>query len=180
MPISETVYRLRHAYQVLGVSPTSTALAIKHAHRKLIKRWHPDLYPIETAAHAEALQMSKAINEAYAQIANAPLRYYRDPTNIQTSKPYTIFRKPYDARSNYPEIPPDTDRIEYWVRFFCGAIAGGFLCLEFSRLDLIFTVEALKTVFIIGTVFSLCLAFASARYGDKVWQRIFRRWYYWS
>jgi DnaJ-class molecular chaperone len=38
----------KHAYQVLGVPRYASAHAIKAAYRKLVKRWHPDLY---TPAH---------------------------------------------------------------------------------------------------------------------------------
>jgi curved DNA-binding protein CbpA len=38
---------LKHAYQILGVPLFASVPSIKQAHRKLIKRWHPDLTRME-------------------------------------------------------------------------------------------------------------------------------------
>ena len=67
---------LRHAYQVLGVPTDSSEPSIRKAYRRLVKRWHPDLYPNGTLAHVEATHMTRLMNEAYSAIAHAPLRYH--------------------------------------------------------------------------------------------------------
>src|SRR5437879_4957777 len=71
---------LRRAYQLLDVPHSSSKRSIKQAYRRVTKRWHPDRYASGTPAHAEATQMMKLINEAYSQMANAPLRYYDEKT----------------------------------------------------------------------------------------------------
>lgn len=70
------IEELRRAYQLLDVPYSASERAIKQAYRRVTKRWHPDRYAGEIPAHAEATQMMKLINEAYSQIANAPLRHY--------------------------------------------------------------------------------------------------------
>lgn len=71
---------LRRAYQLLGIPYSASERSIKQAYRRMTKRWHPDRYTSGTPAHAEATQMMKRINEAYSQIANAPLRGYEEQT----------------------------------------------------------------------------------------------------
>jgi DnaJ domain len=123
---------LTHAYQVLGVPVDASERAIKQAYRRLVKRWHPDLYQSGTVAHAEAVQMTKLLNEAHSTIAHAPLRRhpggysakYRTPSSWST-------RAPADDRE--PEQTLDglnTARIEYWVDFFFGAVLGVLACWE--------------------------------------------------
>jgi DnaJ-class molecular chaperone len=56
----------------------ASAHVIKAAYRKLVKRWHPDLYAAGTSEHADATQMSMLINQAHSAIAHAPLRYTSD------------------------------------------------------------------------------------------------------
>ena len=72
----QAVEHLKKAYRVLDVPPTASALAIKSNYRKLIKRWHPDRPATRAATASEAMVMTKILNEAYALIENAPLRYY--------------------------------------------------------------------------------------------------------
>ncbi len=38
---------------------------LKKAHRKLISQWHPDNFPLDSPANAEATEKSKAINAAF-------------------------------------------------------------------------------------------------------------------
>ena len=65
---------LRRAYQLLDVPYSASDRSIKRAYRRITKRWHPDRYTSGTPTYAQATQMMKLINEAYSQIANAPLR----------------------------------------------------------------------------------------------------------
>ena len=38
---------------------------LKAAHRKLIMQWHPDNFPLDSSANAEATEKAKAINSAF-------------------------------------------------------------------------------------------------------------------
>jgi|SRR5271170_2027471 len=167
---------LKHAHQVLGVPVDASERAIKQAYRRLVKRWHPDLYQSGTAAHAEAVQMTKLINEAHSAIARAPLRYhsgvYSAKSPMPSSRPP---RTPADDREPDQTLEAlNTERIEYWVRFFFGAVAGIFV-----RWDLLVRTAPdssanLSLLALGGLGIILGLGFAAARYGDKFWHR---RWW---
>ncbi len=77
---------LRRAYQLLDVPYSASDRSIKRAYRRITKRWHPDRYTSGTPTYAEATQMMKLINQAYSQIANAPLRYYDEQTAAATPR----------------------------------------------------------------------------------------------
>jgi len=181
MPVDDgQLKEFKRAYRVLGVPPDASAHSIKQTYRRLIKRWHPDYYENGTSAYVEASQMVTLINEAYSAIAHAPLRYHietcpqpgrpREQTaNISTNE---------QLRVNTENIPK-TDKIEFWVRFVCGAVAGIFVCLDlvisimpdYSSNLLLLALGALGVTFGFG--------FAAAWYGDKFWHLIFRRWWLW-
>ncbi|HWP57861.1 MAG TPA: J domain-containing protein [Candidatus Acidoferrales bacterium] len=72
-------------YQILGVSPAASAEKIKSAHRKLIKKYHPDLYRHE-ADKARATQKLQMVNEAYAVLGDpARRRQYDGQRSSRTS-----------------------------------------------------------------------------------------------
>jgi len=100
MPVDDyQLAELRHAYQVLGVAPEASAPSIKKTYRRLVKRWHPDLYPNGTPAHVEATQMTRLINEAYSAIAHAPLGYHMETYPNQAKE-----------RSRQTPSPPANER----------------------------------------------------------------------
>ncbi|SRR6266568_4772848 len=133
MPVSDDqLTELQHAYQVLGVPTNASAPAIKQTYLRLVKRWHPDLHANGTSAHAEATQMTSLINEAYAAVEHAPLRYYiesytnqMEETNKQTPSSWANER----TRGTAEKIPR-TDKLEFWVRFACGGLFGVFVSLD--------------------------------------------------
>jgi hypothetical protein len=71
---------------------------------------------------------------------------------------------------------PKTDRLEFWVRFVCGALFGALVSIRLV-LDL-FDQPAVLVMSIVAAV--LGFGFAAARYGDKFWYSIFRHWWFWS
>ena len=93
---------LRRAYQLLNVPYSASERSIKQAYRRITKRWHPDRYTSGTPTYAEATQMMKLINEAYSQIANAPLRHYDEQTAAAPGR-----QKDSEAHRS-PD--PDTDK----------------------------------------------------------------------
>jgi hypothetical protein len=178
MPIAENqLIELKHAYQILGVPLAASALSIKQTYRRLLKRWHPDLYPSGTPDHAEATRMSTLINDAYSAIESAPLRYYTE-TNLSS-----------DGRSGRPtqtstngstairrETFPKTDRVEFWVRFACGALFG--ILVSFRLVIEFFDQPAVLAVGVVAAI--LGFGFGAARYGDKFWYSVLGRWWFWS
>jgi hypothetical protein len=68
------ILNLAHAYRVLDVPWDAFPRAIKENYRKLVKRWHPDRQPPDTAAQTDSTLMTRLLNEAYSRIQDAPLR----------------------------------------------------------------------------------------------------------
>jgi hypothetical protein len=167
---------LKRAYQLLGVPLSASAHLIKQAYRRLVKRWHPDRYQSGTTAHSEATQMSKLINEAYSKIERAPLRYHIGATPPALRTTAQVMRtSTAESTSQTDEKFPNTSRLEFWVRFVCGALFGAIVSLD---LLLNFMEFSAGVVFgIVGLV--LGFAFASARFGDKFWYSMLRRWWLW-
>ena len=180
MPTTEPqITRQHHAYELLEVSPSASAQTIKQAYRRMVKRWHPDLYPPGTTAYAEATQMTKAINEAYALIERAPLRYY---DSIPIDRSYVRESPQAEQAATFRSIGMMAaqfhrpDRLEFWVRFVCGAAFGAFISLRL----VIYMQKPTSVVFTI-LVGALVCAFGAARGGDKFWHSILRvRWYWWQ
>src|ERR1700674_1321185 len=131
MPIVDNqIAELKHSYQVLGVLLSASASFIKQTYRKLVKRWHPDLYQNGTPEYAEATQMTKLLNGAYADIENAPLRYHIDafPPSYAASRQAT---SPFSTQpsSTRTDSILKTDWLEFWIRFICGGFLGALLAV---------------------------------------------------
>jgi len=117
---------LERAYRVLGVSTDAPAHTIKQVNRKLVKRWHPDLYRAGTTEHSEASEMTRLINEAYSAIGHAPLRYQSrvsSEANYQREKSASRATNTATDETRGPRL----DKIEFWTRFVCGALLGLFV-----------------------------------------------------
>jgi DnaJ-domain-containing protein 1 len=65
---------IRRDYETLGVNPRDSTPTIRRRYRQLVKRWHPDRFSEGSQAHDQATSRIRAINAAYAQIKDAPLR----------------------------------------------------------------------------------------------------------
>ena len=164
------VERLKRDYHLLDVQTSASAQVIRHAFHRMVKRWHPDLYSSGSREQQEATQIMKQINDAYANIRHAPLRYHIGS--------YPEVREP-PARSSYQGAPstvstryrenlPVTDRMEYWVRCTCGALFGFFVS---TWAMILLSRHALIALLICGVI-TLSCACTSARYGDSFWYRI--------
>ena len=57
------------AYEILGLSPSASALQIKAAYRKRVKECHPDLFAgMDQQARDLAERWTRALNAAYATL----------------------------------------------------------------------------------------------------------------
>ena len=180
MPVVEQM-SLERAYRVVGVPTDASAQAIKQVHRKLVRRWHPDLHGAGTAEHSEASEMTRLINEAYSAISNAPLRYQPPPVGVDYRRNATQDSKPGSNANETSEKPlPRLDRIEFWVRFVCGALFGAFVTLDVFIGGFTDSVESPKTLMIgvFGTL-TIGLGILSTWLGDKFWYMILGRWFRW-
>src|SRR5215475_5509237 len=76
-------------YTILGVSRTASVDEIKSAHRELVKKFHPDLFP-GAKQKAQANKKLQQINEAYATLSNPERRRRYDsryPPRATVAKP---------------------------------------------------------------------------------------------
>jgi hypothetical protein len=199
--LDNPVAEWRHAYQVLGVTSDASAHAIKSAYRALVKRWHPDRYPPNTRDHADASQMTVLINQAYSAVQHAPLRYAyssrtqanaEGPDRPQQSSSGQYYRAPYQTAPRQPYPPevhnlandwinhPRMDRIEFCIRFVCGAILGTFW--SFSLIFFLSDLRGPATTAFTIAIGLICLglivgcAFGAARQGDKFWHSKLGTW----
>lgn len=173
----QAIEKFRKAYQVLDVAETASALAIKSNYRKLIKRWHPDKPATNAATQAEATMMTKLINEAYALIENAPLRYYGGQVpnkRVEKTRAETAIHRENEV--DLSKMFFNEKRIEYAVRIVCGALAGAFVGLAIS-LD-----GSQKETEIVVAISICAIGFAvgALKYGDKFWRVVFGKWWMWG
>ena len=165
---------LKRAYQVLGVPPSASASSIKQSYRRLTKRWHPDLYASGTPAHDEATQMMKLINQAYANIAHAPLRYHIESYPRAWQKKTAARGAPVTTGHTAPrDTLPITDRFEFWVRFVCGALLGAFVSFRLV-IDLF---DYPKILLVAVPTLIVLTGLGVARYGDRFWLRVLAYWW---
>jgi len=172
---AQPIEKMKKAYLVLDVPEAASALAIKSKYRKLIKRWHPDKPATNAATSDEAMMMTKLINEAYALIENAPLRYYSG------------MEKKKEARADEAKIRDVNEvdfsnmffnekRIEYAARIAFGIISGAFvgmaLMLDFSKDG-----TWIVTGIVLGAI---GFAGGAVKYGDKFWRAVFGNWWMWE
>jgi curved DNA-binding protein CbpA len=69
-------------YKILNVSPSASAEKIRSAHRRLVKRYHPDLYSTD-GDKARANEQLRQINEAYRVLSNPERRREYDKRHFQ-------------------------------------------------------------------------------------------------
>ena len=118
---------LKNAYRVLDVPLSASEHTIKQSQRRLLKRWHPDLFPAGSPQCAEATEMTRLVNGAYAKIATAPLRHYR-PTGGDVGVPHIhVTGMPRRKYEDDPDAFRNAERVEFWVKFVVGAVFGGFM-----------------------------------------------------
>jgi hypothetical protein len=120
--------------------------------------------------------MAKAINEAYATIKGAPLRFYVGAAPLAQANMQ-------GARSVSPAVstvrrdaPPKTDWLEFWVRFVCGFLFGGLVGIRLS-IDFL---DSLGGFVAADLAVAVVCGLAAARYGDKFWYSVLGRWWMWD
>ncbi len=169
--VEDQLAEWRAAYRLLDVPPSASSRDIRQGQRRLLKRWHPDLFTAGSSDQVEATRMTQVINEAYAKIENAPLRYY-DPTRSSREG-----RFPRTKFEDKPDPFKNMERVEFWIKFGLGAAIGAFFGLgSLLRLYMYRDPGILGSaaIVIITMVF---FGFGSVKGGDKFWDVVFRpRW----
>jgi curved DNA-binding protein CbpA len=130
--VEDQIAKWMAAYRVLGVPLSASALTIRQSYRKLMKRWHPDLFGNGSVEQADAARMSRLINEAYDKIERAPLRYH-----VEAHPAYARGQSgtPTPSRPLEPWVDPfpNAELIEFWVRLVCGTAFGALMGSVFLR-----------------------------------------------
>ena len=74
-------------YHTLGIPINATTERVKQAYRALVKKLHPDLFPSESHAQAEAQRRIREVNGAYAVLSDPERREsYDAKLNIRTKQ----------------------------------------------------------------------------------------------
>ncbi|NQZ75450.1 MAG: J domain-containing protein [Ekhidna sp.] len=102
-------------YEVLEVNSAVSQAEIKASYRRLVKRYHPDINPDESAARKMVL-----INEAYEVLSNVTSRNLYDlflsgvpvKTDIEKSRPEQRYREEYKAR----RVKEEREKIIFLVK----------------------------------------------------------------
>src|SRR5262245_64039792 len=96
-------------YTILGVSRAASLDEIKSAHRELVKKFHPDLFP-RAKQKAQANKKLQQINEAYATLSNPERRRQYDsryPPRVTVVNPTRPAAKQDSSRSSgRPPVAP--------------------------------------------------------------------------
>ena len=95
---------MKDYYYILGIQRSATQVQIKHAYRRMVKRFHPDLHPDKP----EYEEKMKDINEAYDVLSNEEEKivydfsfqqndfsYYEERTNTYRNKSNTYYNYNY-------------------------------------------------------------------------------------
>ncbi|MBS1841412.1 MAG: DnaJ domain-containing protein [Acidobacteria bacterium] len=179
---TQPIEKMKKAYRVLNVPEAASALAIKSNYRKLIKRWHPDKPATSSATQDEAVMMTKVINEAYALIENAPLRYYSGGEAAPRASGKQEQKKAGEARAldvNEVDLSKmffNEKRIEYAVRIIFGALSGAF-----TGMALLFDFSRDGTWIVSGIVLgAIAFAAGAVKYGDRFWRAVLGNWWMWK
>jgi DnaJ domain len=207
-PQSAEIENLAHAYRVLDVPWDASPRAIKASYRKLVKRWHPDRYPAGTESHAESTLMTRLLNEAFARIADAPLRngtatpfsrpaaatpHADEPDPSGGSRNEYIPRDPQQDAGDFYRIMErarvagardDAARPFDWfgfiVRFVLGALFGVLMSFEVMVRTWTSTLGSGHFLLPLAmAVTILFFGFASAFGGDTFWRSIRPRGIWW-
>ncbi|TAF04716.1 MAG: hypothetical protein EAZ76_19245 [Nostocales cyanobacterium] len=57
--------RVNNAYQILGLQPSASFSDVKETYKKLVKKWHPDLFINQPLMYKQAQEKIRLLNAAY-------------------------------------------------------------------------------------------------------------------
>ena len=58
-------------YEILGLKPGASLKEVKQAYRRLVKKWHPDLFFQHPQMQRKAQEKLRQINEAYKELSSS-------------------------------------------------------------------------------------------------------------
>jgi|KBSMisStandDraft_5_1062788.scaffolds.fasta_scaffold18277_3 curved DNA-binding protein CbpA len=71
---------MRTHYETLGIPREASSGWVKRSYRCLVKIYHPDRFPSDSAEKAEAEKRIRDIDEAYSVLSKPPIRACYDAT----------------------------------------------------------------------------------------------------
>lgn len=185
------LHDIKWSYIVLGAEHNDSALVIKQRYRALCKQWHPDKWISDEAHHEKATRKMQDINNAYAMIRDAPMRYHIsthprvqdrwDKRAQRTGQAHRAHARAYDpearekARQDALAMARRRRRAEYWFRFFFGMFASGPLLIlihmeQWANRDFFM---------ILCVVLPLLFGWLAARHKDDFWSGAGEMFYWW-
>ncbi|WP_319525871.1 J domain-containing protein [uncultured Desulfosarcina sp.] len=75
------------SFKILGLPSDADEIQAKRAYKAQVRRWHPDQFPEESGAKAEAEEQLKQINIAYAQIKEHLAAHGPSPASPASEQP---------------------------------------------------------------------------------------------
>ncbi len=87
------------ARQLLDLEATASPSQVKAAYRRMLKRWHPDLFSSDPASYPEAIRQTQRINDAYKLLVWDASRQSRQQDRMEA---VAWDRKPIRTVENWP------------------------------------------------------------------------------
>lgn len=113
---------MKDYYQILQVVPQAEPEVIEAAYRRLMRKYHPDVLPLDEQSSEQAVRKAQELNEAYEILGN-----------IENRHAYDEFLKNNPAGDQQPkstgDSPSSEQKIELEQRFYlvrCGATKRAF------------------------------------------------------
>lgn len=179
-----TSERIERAYATLELRPGIAAKAALRQYRRLVKRWHPDLYANDPQGQAEASLRMQQINEAFAAIRPSlrsqsapapPPRPSAAAAGFGEPPPFGRRLRPEDVDSIVESMrgPSMFERLFAYLARMGLLVSGFFLLGASSRYGKVFGTLLGGTLMITGAASALGVALPPVR-----WRRPFSRaWY---
>lgn len=139
-------------YEILKIAPTATNTEIKEAYKKLVKKYHPDLY---LADKEFAEQKIKEINEAFKILSDSEMKAEYDNYLSDMNSSNTIDYTNTSTHSDYAyqSYSEPTKSQEYYSK------AHNFLLDHFNKLDSKYQ----KIIFVLFMIFICIMIFITLK-----------------
>lgn len=117
--------KLTTSFKTLGIGPETDEAQAKRAYKAQVRRWHPDQFPVGSAAKTGAEEQLKQINIAYARVKAHLAMHRPEPTvSARATPPH-----PDQSGTDRYDIPSKKAKKHAWVDHLFDALkvyAGNF------------------------------------------------------
>ena len=98
-------------YEILKISENATGEEIKNAYKKLVKKYHPDLFEGDKNFAEEKI---KQINQAYDILSVPQKKAEYDNWLHPKSSPYSVSNSPHQTQSSYTQTNHSSAKKPLW------------------------------------------------------------------